>query len=867
MVDVVDSEAGSFREANVRSVDGVWPCPFRGFHCCPDGMPGSKGFPRLMAHIKRMHLSTDDRKSVLRDALSTNVDLFVSVGEALKVSGQWLCGACMCVHALSRGCHHDDMVVRFEWVAGDAEEFVVGIAKPNAERDVISVGRVVIDEVLLDRVFSLPITTVKSIPQSCRMAFAQALRGALDRVIAMPESVEAWVRLLLLPRCTLRVFRPSSRQESRSGNRKSMQCLSIQRSLIAWGDREGFNDLILSLLAQPPQRTSHNDRPTAKIDSSVSCPNVKACLRKVMDGHFTAAVKVLCSSGVAPFGKDTLKVLVAKHPTVPPPTLPETLLSEPSLVTDAENVSSCIKSFPKGTSCGRDGLRAQHLLDAFCGDGSVIADGLLKAITTMVNLCLKGRCPKVLAEFIASAPLTPLLKPDNGIRPIAVGAIWRRLVSKVAMRGVRKDMAKYLGDFQYGVGISNGAEAVLHSANRFLNEFHSDGSLAMLTVDFTNAFNLVDRSTLLREVRTRCPSISLWVDFLYGQSARLYVGDDHILSTTGVQQGDPLGPLLFALVLHPLVLRIRDSCKLLFHAWYLDDGTIIGDAKEVAKALDVIIAEGPRLGLQLNIKKTEVFWPSCDGVKVQDGLFPSAIGRPGLGVKLLGGAVSRDAGFISNLATIRASRAVELMRCLPHLRDPQCELLLLRSCMGVGKLLFGLRTCQPIYVGEAVSVFDKGLREAIEDIVVCGGPFFGDLQWRLASLPTRFGGLGLCSAEDVSTYAFVSSRAQSWALQDHILRECDLDGLDSDYGCALERLQTSLPDFDISGFSKKDTAPPKAQHVLASALFSRISQSLEVRFDLSPRQKAVVSCLQAPRAQDYLTVIPIEGLGQHMSPL
>jgi len=118
-------------------------------------------------------------------------------------------------------------------------------------------------------------------------------------------------------------------------------------------------------------------------------------------------------------------------------------------------------------------------------------------------------------------------------------------------------------------------------------------------------------------------------------------------------------------------IPIKDSCKLLFHAWYLDDGTIIGDAKEVAKALDVIIAEGPRLGFQLNIKKTEVFLPSCDGVKVQDGLFPSEIGRPGLGVKLLGGAVSRDAGFISNLAMIRASRAVELMRCLPHLRDPQ----------------------------------------------------------------------------------------------------------------------------------------------------------------------------------------------------
>ena len=90
--------------------------------------------------------------------------------------------------------------------------------------------------------------------------------------------------------------------------------------------------------------------------------------------------------------------------------------------------------------------------------------------------------------------------------------------------------------------------------------------------------------------------------------------------------------------------------------------------------------------LKPNIKKTEVFWPSCDGLKVKDGLFPAGIGRPDRGVKLLGGAVSRDAGFISDLAVKRVSRAVELMRCLPQLRDPQGELLLLRSCMGVAKV-------------------------------------------------------------------------------------------------------------------------------------------------------------------------------------
>jgi hypothetical protein len=69
------------------------------------------------------------------------------------------------------------------------------------------------------------------------------------------------------------------------------------------------------------------------------------------------------------------------------------------------------------------------------------------------------------------------------------------------MKGVGKDVVKYLNDFQFGVGISGGAEVVLHSANRILNQRHEDGSLAMLTVDFSNAFNMVDRSALLQEVR------------------------------------------------------------------------------------------------------------------------------------------------------------------------------------------------------------------------------------------------------------------------------------------------------------------------------------------------------------------------------
>jgi hypothetical protein len=128
------------------------------------------------------------------------------------------------------------------------------------------------------------------------------------------------------------------------------------------------------------------------------------------------------------------------------------MFSETSLVDEVDTVLRCIRSFSKGTSCGRDGLRAQHLLDALCGKGSVVARDFLGVITLMVNLWLGGRHHLNFKEFEAFAPLIMLLKPDGGIRLIAVGTFWRRLVSDVATKGVGKDMTKYLNGFQFDVG-------------------------------------------------------------------------------------------------------------------------------------------------------------------------------------------------------------------------------------------------------------------------------------------------------------------------------------------------------------------------------------------------------------------------------
>ncbi|MFS8025167.1 hypothetical protein Hanom_Chr16g01471741 [Helianthus anomalus] len=158
--------------------------------------------------MQSTHLKTENRRLSLKEAISKDLDLFMDVAEVLRAGDKWLCGKCMVMHALSRGCKHDNEVVSFAMISGGVEDFIVGIGKPCqvvVDTNPPHPARLGSDVNLLERVFSLPIQTVKSIPPSCRLLFAQVLTGALRKVVASPGSVNNWVQLLLLPRCTLRV--------------------------------------------------------------------------------------------------------------------------------------------------------------------------------------------------------------------------------------------------------------------------------------------------------------------------------------------------------------------------------------------------------------------------------------------------------------------------------------------------------------------------------------------------------------------------------------------------------------------------------------------------------------------------------------
>src|ERR1700759_1565187 len=101
---------------------------------------------------------------------------------------------------------------------------------------------------------------------------------------------------------------------------------------------------------------------------------------------------------------------------------------------------------------------------------------------------------------------------------------------------------------QLGVGVKGGCEALIHSARRFIAGMGVEK--AFIKLDFSNAFNSVRRDSVLEAVSLHRPDLLDFVCSSHGSPSYLWFGDSRILSAEGVQQGDPLGPLLFCLALN-----------------------------------------------------------------------------------------------------------------------------------------------------------------------------------------------------------------------------------------------------------------------------------------------------------------------------
>ena len=83
----------------------------------------------------------------------------------------------------------------------------------------------------------------------------------------------------------------------------------------------------------------------------------------------------------------------------------------------------------------------------------------------------------------------------------------------------------------------------------YVNEIPDDHGLP----NFTNAFNSVRRDSIFEAVENNLPELKPYVQSAYANASTLFYSGGEIQSEEGVQQGDPLGPVLFCMAVQPLL--------------------------------------------------------------------------------------------------------------------------------------------------------------------------------------------------------------------------------------------------------------------------------------------------------------------------
>ncbi|CAI7812825.1 unnamed protein product [Closterium sp. NIES-54] len=365
--------------------------------------------------------------------------------------------------------------------------------------------------------------------------------------------------------------------------------------------------------------------------------------------------------------------------------------------------------------------------------------------------------------------LLPLMEADEestSLLPRRLAALEAELPpdrTKALQARGRGTVREFFIPVQFGAAVQRGAEFIIHSV-RALRQLQPASTI--LQLDIENVFNSVNRASFCDALR--CSSMLELLPFvltMYGTPSTLLldasVGGHSLMSSRGVRQGDPLGPLLFAAAIQPSLARTTSSHPEITLLAYADDITLISPPEASARAFNFLVSDLERCGLRCNVGK------SCcwNADPRSDTLFPPDLLQVRTGVKILGSPVGTTE-FSANFLRRQLEEAAEPLPLLSQL-NPQHSLLLISRCIS-RRASYLLRTTP----ASSVSIvtwreWSEGLLRTALSAAAIRWPsheLHQSLLWRQATLPISLGGLGNIDPISEAPAAFLASTAAATEL-------------------------------------------------------------------------------------------------------
>ncbi|CAI5968221.1 unnamed protein product [Closterium sp. NIES-64] len=706
-----------------------------------------------------------------------------------------------------------------------------------------------------ERIHARPL---RRVPERVRGGYLDVLSAILVRIAQDPEAAGPTFLLAAAPTLFLVPATPPDRSHT----------AAIATRISRFGRGE-WAELVSDALGRRtplPRRTGHRSR-TATDPSTADERRIARCLRLAACNETSRACAALESAEAAPDTQGTIQRLQSKHPNAerPTPAWQSSFQGSP-LVLSVDHLRRAIFTAPRGSSGGPSGWVAEHLRDTF-----LAFPQSLHFLLAVYQQWLRGRCAPATRSLLASSTLVALAKSNMDVRPIAIGEVLVRILSRAVCLQLRDQMARvFLASQQFGVGVTCGTEVVVRGVRRALAD-HPDW--VVLQLDVANAFNSFHRDRMFQALQAS-PEFQCLIPFIglfYGTPSDLHyrsgTGVVTMHSERGTRQGDPLSPFLYALTqrlaLEPVL--VEGDVQL----WsYADDTYVLGPPDRVLHHFAEIVRRLGEMGLAAQPHKCLVY-------QTESFLSRDLEAFTGLGIEVarrgltVTGVPVGTVSFVEQSLPDRLERMGRVLPWLPRLRQPQTAARLLSACVSTRPQYLS-RTVPPSpAVISSFTRWDARLGETFQQLLA-SGTWACREDVREAALdqiflPIRLGGFGIRRMARIAPVSFVCSWVQcapilcSLPACGEVFRRSFASGEPEQIDRALQMALEGLPPDVLS------LLPPWPSCASASpdSLFAGASRLLEAHAleavrarHASPLHLARLTSLQGGGAGAWLTSVP-----------